>query len=119
MYICMARHLVLVRPDCKIQSICFVMPFWPKEILVLLRSFCSSLHNNVNRVDKVKEYKKKKAIFSWWENWKRREMGRWVFPEVGLSAAKEKPRGLVPNRRNCVTFIASHWIVPFTSDSLY
>lgn len=54
------RDLILVRPDCKMQNICFVMPFWPREILVLLRSVCSSLHNNVNGIDGVKEYKKKK-----------------------------------------------------------
>lgn len=93
------------------------MPFWPKEILVLMRNFCSSLYNNVNRIDRVKEYKKP-TIFHLCRNWKRSKVGCWVFPYVGLSAAK-KPRDLVPNSRNYVTVIVSHWIVPFMIDSLH
>lgn len=43
----------------------------------------------------------------------------WVFPYVGLGAAKEKPRGLVPNSHNCITFILSRWILCFALDSLH
>lgn len=76
------------------------MPSWPNEILFLLRSFCFSSHNNTDRSDQIKRYKK--SVFHLCKNWKRREMRCKVFLYMGLSIAKDKPRDPIPN--NCVTF---------------
>lgn len=42
---------MLVRANFKMQKIDFVMP---RENLLWLTSFCSSLHNNMDRIDRVK-----------------------------------------------------------------
>lgn len=103
---------VLVRPNCKMKKIGFMMS---REILVWLTTFYSSLHKNVERIDRVKSTKNKSKnpkhlnpIFCLCRNWKSREMGHWGFPYVGLSAAKEKPRGLIPNSHWCVAIIISY-----------